>query len=181
MAPTGELRSSFGTGLTIAGALLAAGVLALLFYDASWVGILEFGPLPLLFAATVWAMFQWPCVRVSDGGVEIRNVLRTLQIPWPAVIDIDARWGLRLITRLGNYSAWSVSPPSRTGRGGRRQPAAAAQAVTERWQALKAAGYLANPRLEIDRVVWRWNWPVLIVLGALLVLSIAGLIGYRPQ
>lgn len=197
MAASEELRSPFGRLLTVSSTVVALGVLALLVREGSWQQVLGFGALPLLFAAIVWATFDRPCVRVSDGGIEIRNVLRTVLVPWPAVIDIDLRWGLRLVTRLGTYSAWSVPPPGRPGylavRRGRpqgsagqgdasaRRPAPAAQAVADRWTALQQAGHLDNPRLESDRLPVSWNRQELTVLAVLLILSIAGMVGYYQR
>lgn len=195
MAQPDEFRSPSGRLLTVAGAAVALGVLALLAATGSWQQLLGFGALPLFFAALIWATFDRPCVRVSDSGIEVRNVFRTVEVPWPAVIDIDLRWGLRLITRLGTCSAWSVPAPARPGyfalRRGQaparpgsvdtsaRRPAAAAQAVVERWTALRQAGYLDDPRLESDRLAVRWNRQELVVLAVLGFLSVVGIVGYQ--
>lgn len=160
-------------------ALTAAVVLWLLVRTGDIGQLFTFGAIPLLFAAAVWAVFDRPYVRVSDGGVEIGNVLRTVRIPWPAVTGVELRWGLRVVTVRGGYTAWSVPPPSRpgllgSGRGAAAAPAA--QQVVDRWTALKDAGYLDDPRVEADVFVSRWNRPSLIVLATLLVLSVAGLL-----
>jgi hypothetical protein len=171
--------------------------------DGGWQSLLAFGALPLLFAAVVWTLFDRPYVRVTDGGVEICNLLRTVQIPWPAVTDIELRWGLKLITKFGNYTAWSVPPPPRpkfrVGRGpaggiaaprggayagenaipGPRSPNQAARAAMDRWQSLQQGGYLEDPRLEFDAPLKQWNQPQLIVLGILALFSAAGILGYQ--
>lgn len=190
-----ELRSPTGRLLTVVSAAVALGVLALLVSAGSWQQLLGFGTVPLLFTAIIWATFDRPCVRVSDSYIEVRNVFRTVVVPWPAVIDVDLRWGLRLITRLGTCSAWSVPAPARPGyfalRRGQasappgsvdtsaRRPAEAAQAVVDRWAALRQAGYLDDPRLESDRLAVTWNRQEVVVLSVLALLSIVGIVGYQ--
>lgn len=197
------LHSISGRVLTVACTVTAVIAVVGIALDGGWQGLLNFGALPLLFAGLVWALFDQPYVRVTDGGVEICNIVRTVEIPWPAVTDIDLQWGLRLVTRLGNVSAWSVPPPSRprarlsrnlrSGTGqlagpqpvrpaspqDRRTPSHAAQTVVNRWHTLQQEGHLDDPRLESDRPVKHWNRTQLSVLTVLILLSAAGVLGYR--
>ena len=197
-----KIRNPRGRWLTVASAAAAVLVLGVLLHSG-WRELLWFGPLPLLFVSLVWILFDRPYIIVDDGGVEIANVIRTLRVPWPAVIEVDHRWGLRLVTKLGTFSAWSVPPPARPAYrwrfsarssgtrsdrehpGGSKTAAAvdsaspAAQLVLERWQTLRAAGYLDNPRLESDRPLRWWNRLEMAVTIGLLLLSAAGVAGYR--
>lgn len=204
VAESETLHSTSGRVLTVACTITALIAVIGIALDSGWPGLLHFGALPLLFAGIVWALFARPYVQVSDGGVEICNIVRTVEVPWPAVTDIDLRWGLRLVTRLGNFSAWSVPPPSRPkarlGRGrnpggtgqvmspaatrppspsDQRTPSHAAQAVLERWHALQQSGRLDDPRLESEDAIKHWNRAQLIVLAVLIVLSAAGILAYR--
>ncbi len=197
------MRSTSGKVLTTACIVTALIADVGIVLDGGWQSLLVFGALPLLFAAVVWTLFDRPYVRVTDGGVEICNLVRTVHIPWPAVTDIELRWGLKLITKFGDYSAWSVPPPPRPkfriGRGssggiaaprggvyagenavgGPRSPNQAARAAMERWESLQQAGYLKDPRLEFNEPLKQWNRPQLIVLAILVVLSAAGILAYR--
>src|SRR5699024_12073580 len=56
---------------------------------------------PFLLAAAllVWIVFGYPRVEVSDGGITLVNVVRTVHVPWPCFTGADARWHLRIDTR----------------------------------------------------------------------------------
>lgn len=203
VADADTIHSTSGRVLTVACAATALIAVTGIVLDGGWRALLSFGGVPIWFAGLVWAIFDKPYVRVTDGGVEISNVLRRVQIPWPAVEDVDLRWGLRLITKVGNYSAWSVPPPPRpkfrvarntpgqttldTGAAslgsdlgpGVRQPNRAARSVVDHWRSLHEAGYLDHPRLESGKPVKQWNWVPLIVLAVLTLLSVTGVLGYQ--
>lgn len=106
-----ELRSAFGRVLTIGfGAAAALGVGLIGVSD----GIVEaVQVLPWAAAAVVvcWAYFWRPRVEVTDGGVTLVNVTRSISIPWPALLDIDTQWAMRLVTAYGRYSAWAAPAP----------------------------------------------------------------------
>jgi hypothetical protein len=127
---------------------------------------------PLLLVALVgWAGFWRPCVEVSDGGVLIVNVLRSIEVPWPAIESVDGRFGLQLRTAYGSFNAWGAGAP--TGRDRMRtRESEAAVLVRERRDALKAEGWLDDPRLERPRAKVRWHLPV---IGAAVVLAVATL------
>jgi len=125
----------------------------------------------LLFGLVGWAAFWQPRVEVSAGGVTIVNTLRTIEIPWPAVEEVVGRYGLQLRTAYGTVTAWGASAPSGTDRG-RARPSEAALVVEERLAALRAAGWLEDPRLERPTARTRWHVPV---IGAAAVLVVASL------
>ena len=128
---------------------------------------------PLLLVALVgWAAFWNPRVEVSDGGVLMVNVLRSVEIPWPAVEGVDGRYGLQLRTAYGAFTAWGAGAPTGRDRARSRESEAAAL-VHERMDTLKAAGWLDDPRLERPRARVRWHVPVIAVAAVLLVTSLA--------
>lgn len=204
MQETEDFRSTSGRVLTIASTVIAIAVIVAIALSDGWNGLLHFGAIPLLFAALVWAIFGRPFLRVSDGGVEIGNVLRLIHVPWPAVTELDRRWGLRVVTAFGKYTAWSVPAPKRpsfgsTFVGGTRvmeqkasQSAAslldngardapkgrteskAAIAVAARWEKLKSAGHLDSPRLDAAKPTYRWNTDVIVVCAVLIILAAIG-------
>ena len=80
--------------------------------------VLRYGAVPLVLAALGWSVFWQPRVVVGDDGVEVVNVLRTVEVPWAAVVDVETRWGLRLVTDGGSVNAWAA--PAKAGFGRRR-------------------------------------------------------------
>lgn len=62
-------------------------------------------------AWVVWMLFWWPCVRLAGEGVEVRNPLRTVRIPWSAIEDLDSRGTLVITTTAGRVKAWAAPPP----------------------------------------------------------------------
>lgn len=140
--------------------------------------------------AAVWAFYGRPAVVVSDGGVALRNVLRTVELPWPSIQYIDTKYALTLQTAYGPYNAWAAPAPSRMaahrtralmkhqpesafGAGGLRPgdlegtPSGDVAAyIRRRWEALRDAGHLDDPRLERTKPVVRWHpWPLLLVVA----------------
>ena len=127
---------------------------------------------PCLLVGTVgWAAFWYPHVEVSDGGVTVVNTLRTVRVPWPAIQDVEGRYGLRLTTAYGPVTAWAAGAPAGRQRA-RGQDSEAAQAVTARLDALRAAGHLDNPRLERDAPVTTWHRGVVAALALLVLASV---------
>lgn len=61
----------------------------------------------------LWLMFWEPHIKVSQEGLELVNIFRVHQIPWPAVVRIDTRWALEIFTENVRYSAWSAPAPGR--------------------------------------------------------------------
>lgn len=162
MRNVGAVTVGFAT--LLAGGLLLAG---------DWSGLaLWAGPLGLLALVGV-AGFWLPYVEVSDGYVELRNVLRTVRLPWPAIREVEGRYGLVLDTAYGRVGAWAAPAPSGRDRirGGDSDTAAE---VRRRLQPLRAAGHLDDPRLESESLPARWHGEVLVAAGVLLVLTFLG-------
>lgn len=177
--------------------------------DGGWQSLISFGALPLLFTGVVWVIFGNPYVRVRDDMIEICNVFRTVQLSWQTVEDVELRWGLRLVTTFGSYSAWSVPRPPRpkvTGRSGGfgaaggtagahgktrghqsagantgdgRSANRATEAVLDRWQSPHQPGSGDSVTSESDRPVKRWNRRQLTVLAILILLSVGGILSYQ--
>lgn len=151
MGETTTYRSSFARVLAVVTIGLCAALLVSLALTADLETTLRYAAPVLLLALLAWVAYWRPQVEVSDGGVEIRNVWRTVEVPWPALQEVDSRLGLRLVTAYGTYQAWAVPGPRRA-RGSREIPTSeAATLVVARWEALRDAGYLDDPRLESPR------------------------------
>jgi len=192
---TVEFRPRLGRGLTVAvGVLAVCGVVVTAVEEPATA--LRYAPVFALAATLAWAFFGRPAVLVSDSGVELRNVLRTIELPWPAIERIDTKYALTLYTAYGVYAAWAAPAPSRgqalsatredtrhlhessyIGGGIRPGDLAgtasgdAASFIRRRWQELHDAGYLDAPRLERDAPRVRWH--VLPAVGVAVLAAVA--------
>ena len=200
MAPTDVFFSTPGrvlSGLTALAALLLVAGLAGDVRAADLVLAAALGSLAVL---TVWAVLGRPCVEVSDGTVVLRNVLRTVTIPWPTVRRTEVGWSLVVHTTAGRWTAWAAPRSSGTARAvrrrrgdasadapdgdaagvvapdahGRRHHAATAEAVAaaidDRLDALRRAGHLDGA----ERVVAEHGLRPTIASAAALVLVAVG-------
>lgn len=142
MGESETFRSLSGRALTVGSAVVAVLVIVTIAVSDGWTGILHYGAVPLLFAALVWAVFGRPFLRVTDGGLEIGNVFRYIHVPWPAVTELELRWGLRVVTEFGKFAAWSVPAPKRPHLSGRFTGNAFGGSVGSRWSLPADAGLL---------------------------------------
>lgn len=55
-----------------------------------------------------WYLYWRPHVRVEDGGVRIVNPLRTIVVPWRALVDVRNRFALTLVTPGGSWSCFAL-------------------------------------------------------------------------
>lgn len=189
-----EFRPGFGRWLVVVvAAVSAVGAVTGLVGDAAQT--VRYLPVLALAVAVTWAAYWRPAVVVSPAGVELRNVTRTVEIPWPAIQAVTTRYALTLQTAYGTYAAWAAPAPSRArvklaGRPDRRLPGyvpqvgsvavgdlegtdsgQAAALVRHRWEELRDAGALDDPRLERPAPVVHWHGRTLALVGGLAVLS----------
>jgi hypothetical protein len=188
-------RPGFGRVLTIA--VVAVCAIALVAVAVQSVGAaLRTFPWLALFAGACWALFWLPEVAVDDGGVRLVNPFRTIDLAWPAIQAVDTKWALTLTTAYGRFTAWAAPAPgarqtlrgspteakhlpaSTMGPGGMRpgdlpssSSGAAALMVRQKWEQLRDAGYLDDPRLEHDRPPVRWHRELIATAAALVVLA----------
>jgi hypothetical protein len=191
-------RPTFGR--ILAGAIVALCVVGLVMAVAhdGLSAVWQIGPWLLLVAGLVWATYWRPEVAVDDAGVHVVNVLRTIDLPWPSIQRVDTKWALTLVTAYGKYTAWAAPAPSGLsaaraaskgnlrglpestyGPGGSVRPGdvpsspsgAAAAAVRRRWEELRDAGHLDDPKLEFERPPVHWHWPVILGVPAVIVLG----------
>jgi hypothetical protein len=196
-----EYRPAFGRGLAVVMAALGGGGL-LTGLVSDWEVTLPFVAPVLLVVTAIWAAYWRPAVIVSPAGVELRNVTRTIELPWPSIQRVETRYALTLHTAWGDYAAWAAPAPSRArvtssgsedvrnlpestyGPGGSVRPGdlassgsgQAAMIVRTRWQEMRDAGVLKNARLERDRPRVRWHVTTLATIGVLLVASVLPLV-----
>lgn len=197
-------RPGFGRGLTVVLGCMCVFSLVVVTARSGLTATLLTLPWVALFMTCCWAIFWRPSVEVSDAGVRMVNVTRTIDIPWPAVVDVETRYALTLDTAYGRFSAWAAPAPGagpalRTAMRNRPRrdtvtnadetvtsvtigdlagtPSGdAAMFVRRRWERLKDAGHLDDPQIEFDRAPIRWNWQIGAAIAALTMISMATLI-----
>ncbi len=194
-----EFRPGFGIGVTVLVAAIAVVSLVVVAISAGITDTLLTLPWMALLVTCCWAIFWRPKVVVSDAGVRLVNVARTIDVPWPALVDVETRYTLTLQTTYGRFAAWAAPAPGagsalRTAvrsRGTADAPTTpsgvsmgelagtasgdAASVVRRRWERLREAGHLDDPRLEFERPPVRWHWQIGLLVAALAVLCVASL------
>ncbi|MGO1582178.1 MAG: PH domain-containing protein [Actinomycetaceae bacterium] len=118
MRPTYVVRSRWSRAVAVLGCVACAVVAAGMALDGGekLVGRLAW---VALAALVLWALWWRPCVRVSDGGIDVDDVLRDTHVPWPAVTGVESRWSLTVTSAEGRYSSWAVPAGSPGGLGDR--------------------------------------------------------------
>jgi hypothetical protein len=193
------LRSRFGIVLVIVVWVLLLAVLIGLIAELQPLSLVRYAPIILLAAYLVWILMWSPSVTIAPSGVQVRNLLRTNLVSWPAIERVDTRFALTLYTKAGRIVAWSAPAPSRfaayrtarsdVSRGlpestfvaGAIRPGdipqsdsgLAALYVRRYWEQLRDAGYLDSGRVEGTGVVTRWMLRESLILIGLLVLALA--------
>ncbi|WP_041582986.1 PH domain-containing protein [Xylanimonas cellulosilytica] len=194
-----EYRPRFGRGLAVAVAGL--GVVGLVSGLATdWRATLPFLAPVAFVVLWMWAAYWHPAVIVTPAGVELRNVTRTIELPWPTIERVETRYALTLHTAYGDYAAWAAPAPGRSqsitaGKDAARNlpestyragtvgsgdllvgaSGQAAAIVRARWEQLRVAGALDDPRLERGRPRVRWHVATLAAMGVLLAASVLAL------
>ncbi|ADG73890.1 conserved hypothetical protein [Cellulomonas flavigena DSM 20109] len=128
MGATQEFTSGYGRGLTAAVAVVALVAVVAVGVEDGAGGALRALPLAALVVAVVGALFWAPGVEVSDGEVVVRNVLRTVRVPWPTFREVEYGWSLVVRTTGGDVTVFAAPRESGTARrvrrGGTPPPAA---------------------------------------------------------
>ena len=152
------------------------------------------GTAPLLLIAFLgWQLFWMPAVVVHDGGVTLENPFRSVLVPWAALVHVDTRFALTLVTAAQELRGLGRAGARHLGRaqrppGGPPGPAGnhatvpaspcgpgickttdsgqAARLVRARWQELVESGALAagDAATTAVKVTYRWAAAAAVVL-----------------
>lgn len=195
-APSGRtvFVSRFNRRLAVGLWVLVAVLLASsLLIDPAPVKLL--GLVPAAFGVLVgWSALWHPNVVVDDDGVEVVNVFSTVIVPWAALVHVDTRFALTLVTPGRKVAAWAAPAPGRAGtavarrreqRHGRTStvPVAgqgerragdllatdsgdAAYLVRERWEELREADRILLGVADSTVVPVRRHWLTIVLLVA---------------
>ena len=147
--------------------------------------------IPALFVVLfVWEILWRPILQVTDSAVTIRNPLRTIVVPWAALVHVDTKFALTLYTPGHKFAVYCAPAPGRSltsaGRRKTTDPVAyvngsprpgdlpgsesgeAAQLVRSRWDALQRSGRVDGGLAAQTpiAVVWAWGRCGVLVAGA---------------
>lgn len=149
-------RSAFS--MTIGAVVVSAGAVPWLAADDPR-AVLRALPILLLLPTVAWALFGRPAVIVSDDGVALRNVTRTVEIPWSMITEIRTGFALTLDTDRGAYSAWAVQMPSIAGEAHRTRSAMQYQSAARPYDVVsrRGGGASASPGDVAGYLRRRWK------------------------
>jgi hypothetical protein len=159
-----------------------------------WTGF----PLALAVAFAGYWLFWLPSVKIDDGGVTLVNPVRTIRVPWPALVTVDTKFALKLVTPRGSFTAWAAPAPgvmgsyrakpedvqglpgSTYGPAGSMRPGdlrnsdsgAAAYLVRTRWSGMVEAGRIDVELTENAAISVQRHW-LMLGIAAALVLAVA--------
>jgi hypothetical protein len=86
--------------------------------SSGWIAIAA-----LLFVSSiVWVSGLRPMVAADDERVVLRNPLREVVVPWPAVTSIEATDMLRVQVGDKSHGSWAIQVPNRTRRRAAQAP-----------------------------------------------------------
>ncbi|MBO3086462.1 PH domain-containing protein [Cellulomonas fengjieae] len=196
-ADSGDLtyrpRSRYAS--TIASWAVIAGLTAAQGFEDGMTAVLRALPLAVALGLVAWLVFWHPRVDVTDHDVVLVNPLRTIRVPWAALINVETQYALALVTPGGRYRAWAAPGPgrhqvvtagsdelvgmSRLARDSRGAVAIGdlpsapsgrvAALVRRRWEHLAENGQLTLGAADETPVETTWNRPALVVLAVALV------------
>ena len=158
--------------------------------------------IPIAFVVVLmWELMWRPSLTVVDSEIEVQNPLRTVHIPWNALVHFDTKFALRLFTPGHTYEVWAAPAPGRSfgfrSSSASRQPergaafssgsvrpsdmetsdsGEAAGMVRRRWDALQATGAVEAGIADRVPVRIQWHWRTIVVLGVLLIASVPALL-----
>ncbi|MDJ0350167.1 PH domain-containing protein [Cryobacterium sp. PH29-G1] len=146
---------------------------------------------PALFVMLfVWEMLWRPTLQVDDQAVTIRNPLRTIVVPWAALVHVDTKFALTLYTPGRKFAVYCAPAPGRslTSAGRRKttdpvpyltgaprpgdlpssESGEAAHLVRARWDALQRSGRVQGGLAAQTpvSVVWAWGRAGVLLTGA---------------
>ncbi len=87
--------------------LLAAAGLALAVAQLGVRALVEGWPFYLV-AFLGWWLFFYPKVTISGDGIGVRNPVRTIEVPWSALSNIETKFALTLIPGQRRFGVWAA-------------------------------------------------------------------------
>lgn len=195
---TASFHSRFNRVLAIIVWVLCGGAIiaVVVANDARNLSTLLFVALAALLA---WVGLWRVAITVDDNLIEVRNAFSTVTVPWAALIQVDTKFALTLVTPHGSYTSTAAPAPSRltlllsrrdaaavpqgVAVEGRVRPGdipstdsgAAAVLVRRRWRQLLDEGRIELGVADRTPVLRHWHWTTIILSAALLVAGVVAL------
>lgn len=114
-------RSRLAQGLAVLTAVIAAVAFVTFVTEEGLTAVLTTLAPVTLAGVLGWAVFWNPRAEVSDDGITIVNVWRTIHVPWRRFKQADSKWALAVTTTDGRtFTSWAV--PAGSGFGARMAP-----------------------------------------------------------
>ncbi|MEO7348429.1 MAG: PH domain-containing protein [Terrimesophilobacter sp.] len=160
---------------------------------------LHYLPLIALVAWAAWAGLWRPSLSLDDQAITVTNVFATTVVPWAALINVETKFALTLITPHRKVPVTVAPAPGRlttalsnrdlkgtfAPRGGdgsirpgdlpNTDSGAAAHLVRQRWQTLLAQDRIAVGMADSTPVERAIHWGVIAITVVLLVASVVAL------
>ncbi len=177
----------------IVGALVALALLVDAAVRAGMGEMLILAPWVLLVLWFVYVLVYAPHIRTDASGVRVHNLLRIVEFPWSAVLDIELRWQVRFrlssgqdVASFGGPVAGRPGrPPLRFGGGERREPPALRDMDLLREQWISATEHDADhgigshdnaplgAALTAAVIRRRWDLPALAALAVIVIWAVS--------
>ncbi len=161
--------SRFNRGLAVALWL----IVALLFAtttatDPTWTDR-ALALVPTLFGVALgWIVLWRPRMTVDDDGIDVVNVFHTVRVPWAALVHVDTRFALTLVTPNRRVSVWAAPAPGRAGVAlARRQEQRHGRTVPDLGDGQRRAGDLLSTASGDAAYLVRHRWEELRERGAI--------------
>jgi hypothetical protein len=145
------------------------------------------GPVLLALGAVVYGVFWRPAVVVDDTGVELRNIVRDIRVPWPVLAAVETKYALTLVVGERSYRSWAAGAPGRpaplahrasardhhptgdastvqSSRSLRGDSGAAAFMVEQRWEQRRSDPLPEGAGVTVR---YQWAWPSVAAGAAL--------------
>lgn len=106
-------RPRTGMIMGIGAAVVCAVAIVGLFIEVPLHEWIRIAPALALVGVLGVVMFWLPSLTVGPEGITVRNVLRTIEVPWSAVRLVDTKYSLVLETAEGKVTAWAAPSPGR--------------------------------------------------------------------
>lgn len=116
---SGPSRTFRQPAMLVPGAVLAVACVAFIVLILLGSGHLANLLWPLAGLLVVWVLFLRPCVRMTQAGVLLQNIVRDVRCGWPSIDLIEQRWNLRVYDAAGkSFGSWAITAqrPRRTNR-----------------------------------------------------------------
>lgn len=161
--------SRFNRGLAVAlWAVVALVFTVTVLNDATWADR-ALAVVPAVFGALFgWVVLWRPHMTIRDDGVEVVNVLSTVTVPWAALVHVDTRFALTLVTPRRRVVVSAAPAPGRIGVAmAKRQEQRHGHVVPEAESGGRRAGDMLATDSGDAAYLVRWHWDELREQGAI--------------